>query len=134
MAVPLLQPASHVVKSLKPKNISVYCAITKNGIIKETHRDAAFDTDSFTLFIDELRAEIEQKGMTKVAIIMDNVPFHKSTIIRTKIEEKSHMLLFLPPYSPFLNPIENSFSKIKQHVRQARPTDQRGLLALISGI
>ncbi|OMJ16922.1 hypothetical protein AYI70_g6294, partial [Smittium culicis] len=42
---------------------------------------------------------------------MDNVAFHKTELVKTFIENSGFKLLYLPPYSPFLNLIENLFSK-----------------------
>ena len=50
-------------------------------------------------------------------IIMDNVPFHKGAKTRDIIHETGATILFLPPYSPDLNPIENDFATIKK-IRQ----------------
>lgn len=47
-------------------------------------------------------------------VVMDNVPFHKAVSSRDIIENKGAKLLFLPPYSPDLNPIENDFGNIKK--------------------
>jgi len=47
-------------------------------------------------------------------IIMDNATFHKSARTRELIESKGAKLLFLPPYSPDLNPIENDFGALKK--------------------
>lgn len=47
-------------------------------------------------------------------VIMDNVPFHKSEKTRDLIEDKGARLLFLPPYSPDLNPIEHDFANLKK--------------------
>ena len=47
-------------------------------------------------------------------IVMDNASFHKSVKIKTLIEEAGCELLFLPPYSPDLNPIEKHWAKLKQ--------------------
>lgn len=47
-------------------------------------------------------------------VVMDNVPFHKSIKTKELIEQKGAKLLFLPPYSPDLNPIENDFANIKK--------------------
>jgi len=65
-------------------------------------------------FLDYLDKEEEENRI----IIMDNVPFHKASEIRAKIESRSHRLEFLPPYSPFLNPIGEVFSKRKGTVKQ----------------
>jgi transposase len=48
---------------------------------------------------------------------MDNVAFHKNAGVRSNIERRGNRLLLLPPYSPFLNPIENLFSKWKEIIR-----------------
>lgn len=46
-------------------------------------------------------------------VIMDNLPPHETEGVRTAIEAAGCRLLFLPPYSPDFNPIENAFSKLK---------------------
>lgn len=43
-------------------------------------------------------------------LILDNCAIHKSDILRELVEEKGCLLVFLPPYSPDFNPIEQSFS------------------------
>ena len=50
---------------------------------------------------------------------MDNLPTHKVAGVRQAIEARGATLLYLPPYSPDLNPIENGFAKLKAHVRKA---------------
>ncbi len=50
-------------------------------------------------------------------VIMDNLSSHKSTKAESMIRAKGAWLLFLPPYSPDLNPIEMAFSKLKAHLR-----------------
>lgn len=47
-------------------------------------------------------------------VIMDNVPFHKSPTTQTLLNRQGATLLFLPPYSPDLNPIEHDFATIKK--------------------
>lgn len=53
-------------------------------------------------------------------IIMDNAAFHKSPETRKILEEADHTLLYLPPYSPDFNPIENDFAIIKKHRQFAK--------------
>jgi len=59
-------------------------------------------------------------------VIMDNPPAHKGAAVRHAIEASGARLLFLPPYSPDFNPIENAFSKLKALLRKAaaRSIDQ----------
>ena len=51
-------------------------------------------------------------------IVMDNLPAHKSAVTGALIEAAGARLLFLPPYSPDFNPIENAFSKLKSILRK----------------
>ena len=50
-------------------------------------------------------------------VILDNLAAHKSIAAEKAIRAKGAWLLFLPPYSPDLNPIEMAFAKLKQHLR-----------------
>jgi transposase len=52
-------------------------------------------------------------------VIMDNLPAHKVTGVREAIEQAGARLLYLPPYSPDFNPIENAFAKLKALLRKA---------------
>jgi transposase len=52
-------------------------------------------------------------------VILDNLPAHKGAATRQAIEAVGARLLFLPPYSPDFNPIENAFSKLKALLRKA---------------
>jgi transposase len=50
---------------------------------------------------------------------MDNLGSHKGTSVRAAIEAAGASLLYLPPYSPDFNPIENAFAKLKALLRKA---------------
>ena len=52
-------------------------------------------------------------------VVMDNLSSHKGAGIRAAIEAAGAKLVYLPPYSPDLNPIENAFSKLKAGLRKA---------------
>ena len=52
-------------------------------------------------------------------VIMDNLPVHKVTGVEQAIEAAGATLIYLPKYSPDLNPIELAFSKLKAHLRKA---------------
>lgn len=60
-------------------------------------------------------------------VILDNYSIHTDSKIRELIEAKGCTLLFLPTYSPDLNPIENAFSKIKALLKKAQATTQEAL-------
>ena len=60
-------------------------------------------------------------------VIMDNLGSHKGAGVRTSIERAGAKLLYLPPYSPDFNPIENAFSKLKALLRKAAERTVDGL-------
>jgi transposase len=51
---------------------------------------------------------------------MDNLSAHKNPAVRQCIEQTGTRLLYLPPYSPDFNPIEQCWAKIKEHLRAAK--------------
>ena len=53
--------------------------------------------------------------------VTEIVPPHKAAQVQEAVEQAQAKLIFLPPYSPDLNPIEPCWSKVKQHVRSAEP-------------
>ena len=64
-------------------------------------------------------------------VICDNLSAHYDQPARDLIEARGAQLLFLPAYSPDLNPIEMMWAKVKQHLRQAKARTQPRLLAAI---
>jgi transposase len=64
-------------------------------------------------------------------VIMDNLGSHKGPAVRAAIEAAGARLLYLPPYSPDFNPIENAFAKLKALLRKAA---ERGIQGLWSAI
>lgn len=54
-------------------------------------------------------------------VILDNLGSHKGSTVRQAIRDVGARRLFLPPYSPDLNPIEQAFAKLKHWLRHARP-------------
>ena len=67
-------------------------------------------------------------------VVMDNLPVHKVAGVREAIEAAGATLLYLPPYSPDLNPIEMAFSKLKAHLRKAAEHTIAGLLRRIGRV
>lgn len=67
-------------------------------------------------------------------VIMDNVPVHKVAGVKEAIEAAGATLIYLPSYSPDLNPIEPAFSKVKEHLRKAAERTIRSLTKRIGRI
>ena len=64
-------------------------------------------------------------------MILDNLGSHKGPGVRAAIEAAGAGLLYLPPYSPDFNPIENAFAKLKALLRKAAERSVEGLWAAI---
>ena len=60
-------------------------------------------------------------------VVLDNLPCHKRVEARRAVERVGARLVFLPPYSPDLNPIEQAISKIKRLLRDAKERTMQGL-------
>ncbi len=86
----------------------------------------AFETYVEKVLVPELRP-----GDT---VIMDNLSSHKGPSVRALIEAAGANLLYLPPYSPDFNPIENAFAKLKAHLRKAAERTLEGLWNAIGRI
>ena len=77
--------------------------------------DGTCNTDVFNQWLEEMLLPALKPG---TVIIMDNAAFHKSQKTREVIEAAGCRILFLPPYSPDLNPIEKLWANIKKLWRQ----------------
>jgi transposase len=64
-------------------------------------------------------------------VVMDNLANHKAPAVHAAIETAGARLLFLPPYSPDFNPIENAFAKLKALLRKAAERTVASLCATI---
>ena len=73
------------------------------------------DTEIFNTWLEKCLIHALPKNCI---IIMDNASFHKSEDTRKIIKENGHQLLFLPPYSPDLNPIENYWAILKGKLKK----------------
>ena len=67
-------------------------------------------------------------------VILDNLPAHKSEKAAQCLKQRGAWFLFLPPYSPDLNPIEQAFSQIKAHLRKAEARTVEALWRAIGDI
>ena len=74
------------------------------------------DKDMFDLYVEGILAPVLRSGDV---VILDNLPAHKSTAARETLKAIGAWFLFLPKYSPDLNPVEMAFSKLKALIRKA---------------
>ena len=93
---------------------TLIAALGIDGILCSTVVDGAVNGDIFEAFLERVLVPELRPGDI---VIMDNLSSHKRLRTRQLIESTGALLLFLPPYSPDLNPIEHVFSKLKQLLR-----------------
>ena len=79
----------------------------------------------FEAYVEQVLAPALRRGQIVVA---DNLGAHKGERVRELIEGRGCRLLFLPPYSPDFNPIEEAFSKIKGMLRRAQARTREALI------
>ena len=82
--------------------------------------DSPINGELFSLYVEKVLAPTLTRGEV---VILDNLGSHKGKPARDAIRAKGAHLLFLPPYSPDLNPIEQVFAKLKHLIRAAEPRD-----------
>ena len=103
----------------KGKNVSLCAIISINGIEHFKLRQGAYNGDNFAEFL----LECNEKGVfvRNPLLILDNVRFHHSPNIVNLMNNLGVEVMYLPAYSPDLNPIEQVFSCIKAHLNIIRP-------------
>jgi len=93
--------------------------------------DGPINRDAFQAYVDQVLVPELSPGDI---VVMDNLSSHKGPQIRQAIEAAGASLLYLPPYSPDFNPIENAFSKLKALLRKAAERTVSGLWSTIGHI
>ena len=99
------------------KNVTLLCSMTLSGIGPSVAVEGATTRAVFEAYVEQ--ALLPNLSPAQV-VIMDNLSAHKGARIRELIEGAGCELLYLPPYSPDLNPIEEAFSKVKGILRKAQ--------------
>lgn len=91
-------------------------ALRSEGFIAPMVVDGAINGELFRAYVEQVLVPQLRQGDV---VVMDNLSSHQVCGIREAIEGAGGQLLYLPPYSPDLNPIENAFSKLKRLLRRA---------------
>ena len=101
-----------------PQTTTILSSIRMDGKMVKEVFPGALKGPHFVDYITNNLAPTLQKGDT---VIMDNLRCHKMDGVRKAIEGSGAELVYLPPYSPDLNPIEMLWSKIKAILRKMKP-------------
>ena len=103
-------------------------ALTLRGFVAPFVLDGPINRLAFETYVEKVLVPDLRKGDV---VIMDNLPSHKGPRVRELIEAACANLLYLPPYSPDFNPIENAFAKLKAFLRKAAERTLEGLWTAI---
>ena len=94
------------------------------GMVAPMVLDGPMNGAAFLAYVQQVLAPELKPGDI---VIMDNLSSHKGPAVRAAIEAAGADLLYLPPYSPDFNPIENAFAKLKALLRKAAERTIDGL-------
>jgi len=110
------------------KVTTVVAALRHDGVRAVMTCDGAINGDLFVAYVEQCLVPTLSAGDV---VVLDNLAVHKRAEARELVERAGASLLFLPPYSPDLNPIEMAFSKLKAKLRKAKERTAEGLRAAI---
>jgi transposase len=121
-------PRGQRVKGYAPNGhwkITTFIAgLTQDGIVAPLVIDQPMNRAIFTQYVRQFLAPQLLPGDI---VILDNLSSHKGTEAKALVEERGAKMLFLPPYSPDLNPIEMAFAKLKAFLRKAAERNRDAL-------
>jgi len=113
------------------KTTTFVAGLRTAGMVAPFVIDGPINRDAFEVYVERVLVPELTPGDV---VIMDNLSSHKGPRVRELIEAAGASLLYLPPYSPDFNPIENAFSKLKAHLRKAEQRTVAGLWDAIGRI
>ena len=106
------------------KTTTFVAGLTLRGMIAPFVLDGPINRLAFETYVEKVLVPELRPGDI---VVMDNLSSHKGTKVREMIEAAGASLLYLPPYSPDFNPIENAFARLKALLRKAAERTVDGL-------
>jgi transposase len=110
------------------KNTTVLSSMTIEGMGPSLTVEGATTAAVFETYVERVLSPMLRAGQI---VVMDNLTAHKGERVRDLIEERGCKLMYLPPYSPDSNPIEEAFAKIKGILRKAKARSREALIEAI---
>jgi transposase len=107
------------------KNVTLLASITRKGLGPCLAVEGATRREVFEAYLEHVLAPTLKPGQI---VVMDNLSAHKGERVRELIEQRGCELVYLPPYSPDFNPIEQAFSKVKDLMRRAEARTREALI------
>ncbi len=106
-------------------------ALRLDGVQAPCLFDGPINGEVFLTWVRQILVPVLKPGDV---VIMDNLGSHRSKAVRRAIRQAGAKLLFLPKYSPDLNPIEQVFSKLKHLLRKTQARSYDAILAAIGAL
>jgi transposase len=110
------------------KTTTFVAGLRTSGLVAPFVLDGPINRAAFETYVAEVLVPELRPGDV---VVMDNLSSHKGPQVRALVEQAGGTLLYLPPYSPDFNPIENAFAKLKALLRKAAERTVGGLWAAI---
>jgi transposase len=107
------------------KNVTLLASITREGLGPCLAVEGSTTREVFEAYLEGVLAPTLEPGQI---VVMDNLSAHKGGKVKEIIEGRGCELIYLPPYSPDLNPIEQAFSKVKGLLRKAEARTRESLI------
>ena len=102
--------------------------LRSTGLVAPLVLDGPMTGEAFLAYVGQFLAPVLSRGDV---VVLDNLPAHKVAGVREAIRTTGASLLYLPPYSPDLNPIEQAFAKLKALLRKAAARTREALWTTI---
>jgi transposase len=106
-------------------NVTLLSSMALSGMGPSLAVEGASTRAVFEAYVEEALVPSLRSGQ---AVVMDNLTAHKGERVRDLIEERGCEFVYLPPYSPDFNPIEQAFSKLKASLRRAEARTREALI------
>lgn len=113
------------------RQLTILGGLSVQGLIACMSIESAADTPVFVAFVREILVPALKPGQV---VILDNLSPHKADEVRELIEGAGCRLRLLPPYSPDLNPIEQTWSKLKGLLRSAAARTKEALEEALTAV
>jgi transposase len=107
------------------KNVTLLASITHRGVGPCLAVEGPTTREVFEAYLERVLAPTLEPGRV---VVMDNLSAHKGGRVREIVKRAGCELIYLPPYSPDLNPIERAFSKVKGLLRRAEARTREALI------
>ena len=107
------------------KNVTLLSSMSTEGMGPSLAVEGPTTREVFETYLEEVLAPTLSPGRV---VVMDNLSAHKGGRVREIIEGRYCELIYLPPYSPDLNPIEEAFAKLKGQLRKSGARSRAALV------